>query len=116
VTHGLPPLHMTWQQTADRTLKTAIQAFKTPGVYTRAAAPGSPISLDGVFSKKSQMVNPETGVSVDSNRPSYGIRRADLPADPLPADTILVSGITYRIIEVNEDGEGGVELILNTVG
>src|ERR1051326_7519801 len=106
---GPPHLRMSWQETADRVLKSTIQAFKTPGTYTRLAAPGSPISLDGVFSKKSQQVNPETGGPVDSNRPSYGIRRADLPTDPAAGDTVLVSGVNYRIIEVLEDGEGGIE-------
>jgi hypothetical protein len=108
---------MSWTDTADRTLKTAIQTFKTPGTYVRASAPSSPIALDGVFSRQNQLVNPQTlGVGVDSNRPTYGIRRADLPAAPNEGDEVIVSAVTYQVIQVIEDGEGGIELVLNKVG
>jgi hypothetical protein len=107
---------MVWADTVDRALKTAIGAFKSSATYTRALAPSSPIVLNGVFDVPHQSVDPQTGVPVQSTQPRFGIRLADLPAVPASGDQLVRAGVTYRVLEVEEDGQGGAELILGVVG
>lgn len=103
---------MSWADMADNVLQTTIGTFKTAGSYTRAAG-GSAIAINGVFDKNEQAVDPQTGAPVDSFQPTFGIRLADLPAEPASGDTIVIATVTYRILASEEDGQGGSRLILN---
>jgi hypothetical protein len=103
---------MSWDTLADLALKAGINTFKTTGTYTRAADPGNPISLRGVFDKVNQVVDAETGAQVDSLQPTFGIRLADLPAAPAKGDTLLIKGQLYNVDYSQEDGEGGSALVL----
>ena len=100
---------------ADRTLKVAIQAFKSTATYTRAADPGNPVSIAGVYSAPGESVDPMSGVPIQSTSPTFGIRLADLPAAPSAGDQVLVKGVTYEVFSVDPDGEGGAELKLGRV-
>lgn len=102
---------MTWAETADRTLKAAIGTFKTAATYTPSG--GSPTSLDGVFNHRHMEVDPNTGVSVDTAKTTFGVRLADLPETPTGSASLVIPGKgTFRVNEVIEDGEGGAELVL----
>lgn len=107
---------MAWADMADRVLKTTIATFKTAGTYTRAADPGTPIAIDGVFDKPNRQVDPQTGAAVESVQPSFGIRLADLPAEPESGDGVTVNGVQYQVISVEEDGQGGAKLVLHRQG
>lgn len=98
---------------AERTLKTAISVFKTPGTYTPAADPENPFELNGVFDKVHKSIDPETGVEIDSHQSSFGVNVSDLPAEPADGDMLTVAGLNYEIIETQEDGETGRKLILS---
>lgn len=106
---------MSWDTLADLTLKAGINAFKSSAVYTRAADPGNPISIAGVFSAPGTEVDPQTGAAVQSVNPTFGIRLAALPAAPDAGDQIVVKGATYAVLNVDEDGQGGAMLKLGKV-
>lgn len=103
---------MSWPTLADMALKAAIGAFKTQVTYTRAADPGNPISLAGVYDEVNQAVDPQTGVIVDSKTPTLGVRLADLPADPDAGDQVAFGGKTFEVLDNQEDGQGGSKLTL----
>lgn len=103
---------MSWSTLADRTLKTAISTFKTQGTYTRAAAPGSPFAIDGVFDRPDKSVTPGTDAAVQSTEITFGIRLADMPAAPAAGDAVLIGGVNFRVWECRPDGQGGADLVL----
>jgi hypothetical protein len=92
--------------------KATIGVFKTAGIYTRAADPGNPISLDGVYDERHQVLDPQTSVPVGGYQPTYGIDLGDLPGAPEAGDTVTVAGIVREVLDVQEDGQGGALLIL----
>ncbi len=110
---------MSWEDLADRTLKTAISVFKTPATYTPSDTDFDPIDIDGVFDRNSQAVDLNTGAKVDSYNPSFGIRFKDLTEEYgddfeiQQGDRLAVKGKNYRVIEAIEDTEGGVKLMLS---
>lgn len=103
---------MTWQNLADMALKAGIRTFQSSGVYTRAATPSTHVTIKGVFDQVHKMIDPQTGVQVDSRVPTFGIRLADLAAEPDAGDQVVINGKTYEVLTSEEDGEGGAKLIL----
>lgn len=113
----------TWEDMANRTLKTAIGVFKVSGVFTPAATLSPPsVTLNGVFDRVQHSVDMNTGASVDSYQPSFGIAFSDLTDVYGPnfklmqGDTLLVDGVEYRVNENVEDGQGGSKLMLSKDG
>jgi hypothetical protein len=106
---------MGWATLADLVLKTTISTFKTAGVWTSSVNPGAPVSIYGVFNAPNMDINLQAGAVVQSVEPSFGVRLADLPAAPDSGDTLVINGVTYRINNVDEDGQGGAKLILGKI-
>jgi|SRR5665213_1102039 len=114
----------TWEDMANRTLKTAIAVFKTPAVYTSSFVGGvdSSVTIQGVFERVQHSVDLNTGASVDSFQPSFGVAWSDLtdffgPTFELqPGDRITVNSLEYRVNEKIEDGENGAKLLLSLDG
>lgn len=80
-----------------------------PVIYKRGEAT---YTLPGVFQSKHAMIDPDTGMGVQSNQPICGIRLSDLPVTPKVGDRLIVRGVNYRIAETQEDGNVGVLLVL----
>lgn len=66
----------------------------------------------GIFEAVTQLVDPDTGAVTLSNQPNIYFRLADLKAEPQNGDRIKVNGITYKILEPQYDGQGGVTIRL----
>ncbi len=47
------------------------------------------------------------------HRPVVELRLSDLGVDPMEGDEMVISGITYRVIDVNNDGFGASVLVLH---
>lgn len=107
---------MVWADLADRVLKTTIGTFKTrlPATYTPSV--GSPVEIEGVYDAPDHSSDPQSTAAFDTVAPRLGIRLADLALPPDAGDTLVVNGLTYRVIGVEEDGQGGAELVLNRLG
>jgi hypothetical protein len=86
---------------------------------TYASTPTGPSSVvRGIFS--AAYVRAEVGeAGVSSGGPAVFYRFGDLPSDPGDGDArqfrIVVAGVTYRGVEVEKDGQGGVVIRLHKV-
>lgn len=102
---------MSWPAIADKILQTTIGAFGQPVTYTPSG--GSPITINGVFDAAHSEVGMGSHVpGVSSVSPRLGIRLADLPAKPKKGDLVAIGATTYRVIDSEEDGDGGSTLRL----
>lgn len=106
---------MSWSEIADRVLQKTIKTFKTQAIYTPAVGSAS-YTLDGVLNRPFQSVDPQTGASVTSIHPTFGVRLADLTADPAEGDELAIGSDTYLILDFQRDGEGGAILTLHREG
>ncbi len=88
-----------------------------PSVNNRPELQGEAISLVAVFDENREMVNIMSGAGggMDSMipRPVLSLRRDDLGIDPMEEDEVIISDITYRIIDVQNDGFGSSVLVLH---
>ncbi len=77
---------------------------------TYRPATGAPVTVTGVL---------ETGARLEENAPgTYALlflRLADLPKPPERGDEVEVGGATYKVFEIEADGEGGVRVALRLV-
>jgi hypothetical protein len=103
---------MSWETARDAALKIAMGTFGKVVTYTPTV--GSPTQISGVFdnSHVAVIVN---GVEHSQVAPTLGIRLADLAAKPTKGDQVTVGGVTYKVIDSQEDGAGGTTLILQKV-
>lgn len=67
-------------------------------------AGGSAVSITAIFNLRSEVV--EDGLAVIVHRPSIGIKTADLAASPRVGDAVTVRSVSYKIANVEDDGEG----------
>jgi len=68
--------------------------------------------LDNVYDE----ADPNTGATITTEQPIAGVRRSDMQADPLPSDELHADGVKYRVEDSQEDGQGGITLMLVKVG
>lgn len=103
---------MTWAIQSDRMLRTCLAAFGEQVQYKRGAA--VTIISKAVFDANYQAVDPNTGAIITSTNPMIGVRLADLPGGATQdGDEIIRKGVTYRVIEQQDDSEGHARLILH---
>jgi len=76
---------------------------------------GGSYAVRGVFSHQLEVQDAETGASLNSNQPNLFVSRSALSADPVRADEFDRDadhgGESFRVEEIERDGEGGVLLI-----
>lgn len=91
--------------------RAALQYLGGPVRYAPSA--GAPVDVRGVFD--AVYVKADAGqAGVMSSGPAVFLRLEDLPTDPEDDEaTITVEGSTYRVREVQRDGQGGVLLLLH---
>jgi hypothetical protein len=99
-----------WATFADSILKQTTATFGQDVTYTPAV--GSPVTIQGIFDHAYQDVQLQHGPGVSSVRPVLGIRLADLAARPAKGDTATIGATIYRVIDIEEDGQGGATLRL----
>jgi hypothetical protein len=75
---------------------------------------GAPVSFEGVFDERAaDLAGGEPGIS--GARPMVFGRLSDLPEDPdrEVLGGIVADGVSYRIVDVQKDGQGAVRLFLH---
>ena len=77
-----------------------------------------PFDLNGVYDDNFKFIDPETENLVSSNEPMVGIRMSDLPKPLHAGDLIYIYSeqISYKVVNVTEDGQGGAVLKLHLDG
>ncbi len=67
----------------------------------------SPVTIKGVFDNS--FIEVEGIVSL---KPTLRIKLSDLSSNPGKGDSVVISSVTYRVVESHEDSFGGSTLIL----
>lgn len=77
---------------------------------------GEPIEVRGIFMNPYRRAD-ASHAGVSSSSPAVFYRLADLPGNPDEhAAEVAVDGATYRVTDVQPDGDGGVLLLLHKTG
>jgi hypothetical protein len=103
---------MTVESAADRAVFVNTDDFGVAATYTKAA--GGASTVNGIFDNNFVEVTVDTGVPIASTTPGFTMRTADLPSGYAPGDTIAISGTTYNVRVVKNDGTGITVLVLET--
>jgi hypothetical protein len=107
----MPPQDFT--KLADGVMNRAVGVFGKAVTYIPKS--GAAYAPNGIFDNVFEQVDPDTERIVASNQPNIGFRKADLQADPVQGDKVIVDGKTYRVIDAQEDGIAGVRVMLHEV-
>ena len=90
-----------------------------PSVEKRPLLGGVAHDLTGIFDEDRETVSlmggGSGGMETVVPRPVVELRQADISITPMEGDTVMVGEISYRILEVQPDGQGVVVLVLNRV-
>lgn len=104
---------MNWEKATDSVLDMTMATFGAPAVsHTYTPDGGAPSPIRGIFSNEYVAVDSGQGVTSSLTAPRLGVRLSELPCVPKPGDKVTVSGVEYKIINSEEDGQGGSTLIL----
>lgn len=104
-----------WPGVVDRILGAALTHFGEPVTFIPAANPASFVLLEGVFNEVWREVAPD-GAIVSSNQPNLGVRNSDFPGDlPIEGDTFIIGTRQFRVVDPQEDGEGGTKILLHVI-
>ena len=74
---------------------------------------GSRFKIQAIFDGPFEQVDPDTEVLVASNQYTLGVKLADLPFPPCKGDRVSVRSVSYLVVDSQEDGQGGSEMILH---
>lgn len=102
---------MGFSDLADRALQKVCTMLGDEVTYNPSV--GSPVTINGVFNRQFVEIDPNTGQAIATNQPNLLVRLADLSSAPTLADTVTVNGVSYKVIDSQEDGEGGSLLLLH---
>lgn len=95
----------------DRLLNKCTKVFGEDVVYYPRS--GGSRSLRAIFDNDYESVDPETEQVISSNQPVLGVNLNDFNFEMRIDDTVKVRNLTYRVVEVREDGQGGANLFLH---
>lgn len=101
---------MSFTALAEATLTACRDAFGENVSYTPAG--GSAGTVKAIFSAQSDEFDPSTGIIVRTKKPKLGVKLSDLAAIPARGDLVTVRTVTYKVTDVDLDGEGGAVLSL----
>lgn len=108
---------MGWPDLAAEVLDACIETFAIDTTYTPPS--GSPAAVRGVFDRPSQDVafalgGGELPMAVASFRPTLGVKLASLPGGVAVRGATVgpIGGLTFKVAEIVEDGQGGASLVL----
>lgn len=102
---------MTWQEMADNVMKTCVDTFTTVATYTPFV--GSPVVINTVFNDPFIEGIALDGAPVQTRLYRLGVRKLDLAAYPSVKDKVTIGATTYRVHEVQPDGDAGFVLLLH---
>lgn len=76
---------------------------------------GGVLKIRGVFDNEYQAIDPDTEKTISANQPALGINLNDIPREVLAGDEVKIRGVSFRVIDKQEDGQGGAVLLLHKV-
>ena len=94
---------------ANRALSAGIKVMGEPITLTRNS---TTYEIKGVFQESFKVIDPATGMPVNSQQPVLGVNTRDLNIEPRRSDMVTVRGVNYRVRDLQDDGHTGVTLLL----
>jgi len=73
---------------------------------------GGEVAITAVWNREHEIVDANTETIVSTVHPHIGVQLKDLIQPPKENDTVLFLGNTFRVIDVEEDGQGAAQIIL----
>ena len=98
----------------DGLLGRTIQAFGEEVIYKPSK--GGEYRLCGVFDRNFEQVDPDSHVVIASNIPMLGVNLNDMFEKPTQGDLVEIEDEIFKVVDSQEDGQGGASLILQKVG
>ena len=74
---------------------------------------GGLYNIRGIFDNEWEAVDADTEQVTSSNEPVLGINLHKIQITPRQGDKVKIRNLTYGIIDVREDGQGGASLFLH---
>jgi len=109
---------MGWRDLVSNLQGTATRTFPEPVLYTPEGS--LEIAIDGIFREPFVGIDVDAELEVGSTQPTLDVQLADLPAPPSnepggKGDRIVVvrTGVRYRVVDSQDDGEGMTKLFLH---
>lgn len=104
---------MNWNELTETALSTVVTVLDDGTAEYFHDGEFTPIQ--GVFDNGHVNVEVGDGAGHSSTRPTLLVKLADLPSPPAKGGQVKVQETTYKIIDSQEDGQGGSLLILHEV-
>lgn len=82
---------------------------------TCTPATGDPYTLEGIFDENFVAVDPASETEVTSVHPVLFVKLSDMEAPPAKGDEVTIGGVDYRVIQPQDDSEGGTRLLLHKI-
>lgn len=73
---------------------------------------GASVEIFGVWSNQFELLDADTQTMVVSSQTNIGVKLADLADQPKQDDEIDFQGVAYRVVDVQEDGQGAAQIFL----
>ncbi|MBI4209525.1 MAG: hypothetical protein HY538_07460 [Deltaproteobacteria bacterium] len=102
---------MSFEARVDRLLQSAL--FHLGRSVSYQPLTGGIFLIRAIWDESFEQVDPESGAVIASNAPRMGVRLKDLPFTPRKEDTVVREQTPYRVIDSQEDGQGGATLLLH---
>ena len=104
---------MGWTDLTTRIQEAGQTIFGETVTYTPTS--GTPETVTGIFDAEHHFQEVIGETVIETSRPRLVVRSASLSTDPVRTNTVAVRGVTYTVLEVQPDGQGDIELILEKV-
>ena len=101
---------MGWLDIATRIQTAGQTVFGEAVTFTPTA--GSAETVTGIFDAEHAYQELIGEAVIETTRPAVIVRVAALSQEPVREDSISVRSTTYKVIEIQPDGQGDLELIL----
>lgn len=97
----------------NRILNLSTKEFGEAAVLRPAS--GGSFNIRGIFDNEYQSIDADTEKVVSANLPVLGVNLFDFNFEILEGDLVDLRNLTYKIIDIREDGQGGASLFLHRV-
>lgn len=101
---------MGFRDATTRALGSVLRKIGEPATLSFAGE--LPAAATGVFEASYELVTLDSGLPVSTIVPVCLVRLSECPRRPARGDEVIVSAGTYRVRDVQPDGQGGALLVL----
>lgn len=101
---------MSFLAKAEKLLDVAKRNLGEDILYRHAS--GGSVSIKALWNNQYELIDPDTEALVSSNQPHVGVILKDLLEPPKQDDTLEFLEKVYKIVDIQEDGQGAAQLFL----